>query len=140
MSELQSLDPELYKNLLYIKDHPKEAENMALDFTATVRGAMESMTVDLIPNGENVAVTEENYSEFIIRMADFHLNRSIRTHCAAFRDGFNSIIDQSWIKLFNQSEFDVIIQGTAHFNCGVALESTSRRYFRFCRRFLAKNC
>lgn len=29
----------------------------------------------------------------------------------AFRDGFNRVIDQAWIKLFNQREFDIIIQG-----------------------------
>ena len=57
------------------------------------------------------SVTEENYSEYIIRMADYYLNRSIRSHCAAFRDGFTSIVDPAWIKLFNQRELDVIIQG-----------------------------
>ena len=96
---------------MYIRQNPDLAASLALDFTATVRGSMEGTTANLKPNGENIAVTAENYNEYIIRMADYHLNRSIRSHCAAFREGFNSIIDQAWIKLFNQIEFDVLIQG-----------------------------
>ena len=111
MPELQSLDPELYKNLMYIRQNPEEASSLALDFTATVRGSMDGTSANLKPNGDNIPVTASNYNEYIIRIADYHLNRSIRSHCAAFREGFNSIIDQAWIKLFNQSEFDVLIQG-----------------------------
>ena len=111
MSELQSLDPEIYRNLMYIKNHPDQARSLMLDFTTTLSGALDGTTVELIPNGENIPVTEENYSEYIIRMADYYLNRSIRSHCAAFRDGFTSIVDPAWIKLFNQRELDVIIQG-----------------------------
>ena len=107
MSELQSLDPEIYAGLMNIKNHPDEARSLMLDFTAP------GTTVELVPNGENIPVTEENYSEYIIRMADYYLNRSIRSHCAAFRDGFTSIVDPAWIKLFNQRELDVIIQGKA---------------------------
>ena len=54
---------------------------------------------------------ENNYSEYIVRVADFHLNRSIRRQCAAFREGFTSVIDQAWIKLFDQSEFSILVQG-----------------------------
>jgi ubiquitin-protein ligase E3 C len=111
LSELQSLDPEIYRNLMYIKNHPDQARSLMLDFTTTLSGALDGTTVELVPNGENIPVTEENYSEYIIRMADYYLNRSIRSHCAAFRDGFTSIVDPAWIKLFNQRELDVIIQG-----------------------------
>ena len=96
---------------MYIKNHPDQARSLMLDFTTTLSGALDGTTVELVPNGENIPVTEENYSEYIIRMADYYLNRSIRSHCAAFRDGFTSIVDPAWIKLFNQRELDVIIQG-----------------------------
>ena len=59
----------------------------------------------------NFQVDEKNYSEYIVRVADFHLNRSIRRQCAAFREGFTSVIDQAWIKLFDQSEFSILVQG-----------------------------
>ena len=103
---------------MYIKNHPDQARSLMLDFTTTLSGALDGTTVELVPNGENIPVTEENYSEYIIRMADYYLNRSIRSHCAAFRDGFTSIVDPAWIKLFNQRELDVIIQGKAKIRRG----------------------
>ena len=112
MSELQSLDNELYRNLMYIKKNPSEVESLALDFTVTVDNSMGGVKqIDLINRGSTIPVTRQNYTEYIIRVADYHLNRSIREHCMAFRDGFNRVIDQAWIKLFNQREFDIIIQG-----------------------------
>ena len=116
MPELQSLDPEIYRNLMYIKNHPDEAPSMMLDFTTTLSGAPNGTTVELVPNGENIPVTEENYYEYIINMADYYLNRSIKSHCDAFRDGLTSILYPAWIQLFNQRELDVIIQGKARKN------------------------
>ena len=114
MSELQSLDNELYRNLMYIKKNPSEVESLALDFTVTVDNSMGGVKqIDLINRGSTIPVTRQNYTEYIIRVADYHLNRSIREHCMAFRDGFNRVIDQAWIKLFNQREFDIIIQGNS---------------------------
>ena len=113
MSELQSLDSELYRNLMYLKRNPSQVESLSLTFTVTSANGMGgNRDIDLVPRGSNIPVTEQNYTEYIIRVADYHLNRSIKEHCVAFRDGFNRVIDQAWIKLFNQREFDVIIQGT----------------------------
>ena len=112
LSELQSLDNELYRNLMSIKKNPAEVAQLELDFTVDVNNSMGGVrNVNLIPRGSQVPVTRDNYTEYIIRVADYHLNRSIREHCMAFRDGFNRVIDQAWIKLFNQREFDIIIQG-----------------------------
>ena len=113
MSELQSLDPEIYDSLMYIQNHPDEARRMMLDFTTTLSGAPNGTTVELVPNGENIPVTEENYDKYISEMADYKLNRSIKSHCDAFRDGLTSILYPPWIQLFNQTELDVIIQGKA---------------------------
>ena len=111
MSELQSLDPEFYRNLMKMKNHLDEG--FELDFTTD---APDGKTVELVPNGENIPVTKENYDEYISKMADYKLNISIKSHCDAFRDGLTSILYPPQIQLFNQRELDVIIQGKARKN------------------------
>ena len=96
---------------MFLQKHPSEAANLNIDFTAMLGGHGQNETVALVPGGEDIQVDSNNYYEYIIRMADFHLNRSIRTHCLAFREGFTSVIDQTWIKLFDQREFNILVQG-----------------------------
>lgn len=42
---------------------------------------------ELIPNGSNVAVTNENRIEYIYRMADYKLNKQIAKQIQAFKKG-----------------------------------------------------
>ena len=99
------------RNLMYLQKHPEEAASLNIDFTTILGGHGANKTINLVPNGDQILVDENNYAEYIIRVADFHLNRSIRSHCNAFREGFSSVIDQTWIKLFDQREFNILIQG-----------------------------
>lgn len=111
---------------MYLKSNPEEIESMGLDFTANLSALGNAETVELKPNGSNIPVDKYNYTEFIIKVADFHLNKAVARQCngrtewlvvdsfepfLAFRAGFYSIIDQAWVKLFDQREFDILIQG-----------------------------
>lgn len=62
LDDLASLDPELYKGLVVLKNYP-QPEELSLSFTITEEEFGVARSVDLIPNGSEVAVTAENRHE-----------------------------------------------------------------------------
>lgn len=108
---LKSLDPVLYRNLLYLRDYKGDVQDLGLDFTNVTMDLGETKVVDLKPDGRNIAVTNDNRLEYIHRLADLKLNVQIRKQCAAFRDGLDSVVPLLWLRLFNYQELQVIIGG-----------------------------
>ena len=85
IDHLQSLDPELYKNLLYLKNYEGDVQDLGLDFTIVSEEIGLAVVADMKPGGANIPVTNENRIEYIHLVADFKLNRQIRSQCLAFR-------------------------------------------------------
>ena len=85
IDHLQSLDPELYKNLLYLKNYDGDVQDLGLDFTIVSEEVGQAHVEEMKPGGANIPVTNENRIEYIHLIADFKLNRQIRSQCVAFR-------------------------------------------------------
>ena len=65
IDHLSSLDPELYKNLLYLKTYKGNVEDLGLDFTVVSEELGKTRVEDLKPNGSSITVTNENIIEYI---------------------------------------------------------------------------
>nr|XP_023025492.1 ubiquitin-protein ligase E3C [Leptinotarsa decemlineata] len=108
---LKSLDPVLYRNLLYMRDFNGDITDLGLDFTTVNNDLGETRIMELKPNGADIPVTNENRLEYIQRLADLKLNRQLKKQCTAFRNGLNSVVPLPWLKLFSHKELQVIIGG-----------------------------
>lgn len=108
---LKSLDPVLYRNLIYLREYNGDISDLGLDFTTVNNDLGETRIMDLKPNGANIPVTNENRLEYIQRLADVKLNSQLKRQCTAFRDGINSVVPITWLKLFSHTELQVIIGG-----------------------------
>ncbi|XP_061191365.1 ubiquitin-protein ligase E3C-like [Saccostrea echinata] len=109
---LASLDPEMYKNLLSLKTlNGKEVEDLGLDFTTLNDNFGEKKVVELKPGGRNIVVTDANKIEYIHLMADYKINKQIRTHCTAFRQGMADLINLEWLRMFDHHELQTLISG-----------------------------
>ncbi|XP_066138710.1 ubiquitin-protein ligase E3C isoform X2 [Euwallacea fornicatus] len=108
---LKSLDPVLYRNLLYLRDYTGDVSDLGLDFSTVNNDLGETRVMDLKPNGREISVTNENRLEYIQRLADLKLNVQLKKQCAAFCEGLNSVVPVLWLKLFNHKELQVIIGG-----------------------------
>eukprot|EP00047_Mylnosiga_fluctuans_P005884 m.243376 g.243376 ORF g.243376 m.243376 type:complete len:956 (+) comp14229_c0_seq1:105-2972(+) len=110
--DLRSLDPELHRNLLFLKHYPGDPEELALTFAASAQdGDGGYRQVDLVPQGRDVAVTAANRITYIFRMADYRLNTQIRAACSAFCHGLFMVIPQPWLRLFSAPELQLLISG-----------------------------
>lgn len=108
---LKSLDPILYRNLLYLRDYSGDVQDLGLDFTIINNDLWETKVVELKPNGVNIPVTNYNRLEYIHKLANYKLNTQIKKQCIAFREGLDSVVPLLWLQLFNHLELQVIIGG-----------------------------
>jgi len=114
LDHLDSLDPELYKNLLYLKTYEGDVQDLGLDFTVTVEEFGETRVELLKPDGDSILVTSDNRIEYIHLVADFKLNKQIRSQCIAFRNGLEDVIGLDWLRMFSHRELQTLISGAEH--------------------------
>jgi ubiquitin-protein ligase E3 C len=113
LSGLESLDKEVYRNLLWLKHYSGDVEkDLTLDFTVTNEEFEVKHTHELVHNGRNIPVTKENRLEYIYRVSHYRLNEQIRLQSEAFLSGLTDIIDLRWLRMLNREELRILISGT----------------------------
>ncbi|KHG27780.1 E3 ubiquitin-protein ligase UPL7 -like protein [Gossypium arboreum] len=114
LDELSTLDPELYRNLMYVKHYEGNVEDLCLDFTVTEESFGKRHVIELKPGGKDVCVTNANKMQYVHAMAFYKLNRQMLPFSNAFYRGLTDLISPSWLKLFNASEFNQLLSGGDH--------------------------
>ena len=75
VDDLKALDPQLYENLLRIKYYDGgNVEDLGLTMAVTQDNFGVSETIPLVPNGENIEVTNDNKLAYIMYYANYMLN------------------------------------------------------------------
>ncbi|CZT43952.1 related to TOM1 protein [Rhynchosporium secalis] len=110
VKDMESLDLDYYKSLIWM------LENDITDIiTETFSTEQERFgvteTVDFIPNGRNIPVTEENKQEYVRLMTEFRLTGSVKEQLDEFLKGFHDIIPASLVAIFNEQELELLISG-----------------------------
>ncbi|KAI5104642.1 ubiquitin-protein ligase E3C, partial [Silurus meridionalis] len=108
---LASLDPEMYRNLLFLKSYEGDVEDLGLNFTVLNNDLGEAQVVELKLDGKDIPVTTANRIAYIHLVADYRLNKQIRAHCLAFRQGLANVLNLEWLRMFDQQEMQVLISG-----------------------------
>lgn len=72
---------------------------------------MQVTDYELIPNGRNIKVTEENKHQYVDLVAEHRLTTAIRPQINAFMEGFNELIPRELISIFNDKELELLISG-----------------------------
>ncbi|XP_076671002.1 ubiquitin-protein ligase E3C [Andrena cerasifolii] len=108
---LASLDPVMYRNLLYLKSYKGDVADLGLDFTVLSDELGERRVDELKSNGGSIPVNNHNRIEYIHLMADYKLNKQIRAQCYAFKQGIGSVVPLDWLQMFNNKELQVLISG-----------------------------
>ncbi|KAL0034411.1 hypothetical protein WJX79_000811 [Trebouxia sp. C0005] len=111
VNDLVTLDPELYRNLMFMRDYDGDFADLALTFTVADSDAGHNREVELVPGGSGKAVTAENVVEYIHRVADYRLNYQIKAGSEAFWRGFFELVAHDWVTMFNEEEIQMLISG-----------------------------
>lgn len=73
--------------------------------------------VELKPGGKDIPVTSANRIAYIHLVADYRLNKQIRHHCLAFRQGLANVVNLEWLRMFDQQEIQVLLLKAEQSNC-----------------------
>ncbi|UKZ77685.1 hypothetical protein TrVFT333_005409 [Trichoderma virens FT-333] len=110
VKDMESFDPDYYKSLCWM------LENDITDIiteTFSVEDDEFGVTkiVDLVPNGREIAVTEENKHEYVRVVVEHKLLSSVKDQMENFLSGFHDIIPAELISIFNEQELELLISG-----------------------------
>ncbi|KAM4622505.1 E3 ubiquitin-protein ligase Itchy homolog [Discoglossus pictus] len=111
LNDLESVDPEFYNSLIWIKENNIEECGLEMFFSVDKEILGEVKSHDLKPNGINVQVTEENKEEYIRLVAEWRLSRGVEEQTQAFFEGFNEILPQQYLQYFDAKELEVLLCG-----------------------------
>lgn len=112
LNDLPSLDPELYRHLIFLKHYESDVSKLELYFVIVNNEYGEQTEEELLPGGKNIRVTNENVITFIHLVANQRLNFQIRQQCSHFSRGFQQLIRKEWIDMFNEHELQLLISGS----------------------------
>uniref|UniRef100_A0A674MLZ9 E3 ubiquitin-protein ligase n=1 Tax=Takifugu rubripes TaxID=31033 RepID=A0A674MLZ9_TAKRU len=111
LKDLESIDPEFYNSLIWIKDNNIEECGLEMFFSVDKEILGEVTTHELKPDGGNVQVTEENKEEYIRLVAEWRLSRGVEEQTQAFFEGFNEVLPQQYLQYFDAKELEVMLCG-----------------------------
>ena len=104
-------DPELYTSKIkFIEEN--DIEDMELTFIEeeyTERGQL-ARTVELIPGGSGVKVTNRNKLQYLDCLAQYRLATSIKDEVEHFLRGLNELIPDNLLSIFDEYELEVRLQ------------------------------
>ncbi|RFU28218.1 hypothetical protein B7463_g8120, partial [Scytalidium lignicola] len=110
IKDMESLDPDYYKSLVWMLENDINdiiTETFSVDNDKF--GVVE--TIDFIPNGRNIAVTDENKHEYVRLMVEWRLTGSVKDQLSEFLKGFHEIIPAELVAIFNEQELELLISG-----------------------------
>ena len=82
-----------------------------MNFVAQYESFGETVIVPLVPNGELIPVTIENKQEYVNKMVDWVMNKSIEKQFDAFKSGFFMVCGGNALSLFRAEEVEMMVCG-----------------------------
>ncbi|XP_067905306.1 NEDD4-like E3 ubiquitin-protein ligase WWP2 isoform X2 [Heterodontus francisci] len=111
MKDLESIDPEFYNSLLWIKENNVEECGLELYFAQDMEILGKVTTHELKKDGENIMVIEENKEEYMRLLTDWRFTRGVEEQTKAFLDGFNEVVPLEWLRYFDEKELELMLCG-----------------------------
>ncbi|XP_056607624.1 LOW QUALITY PROTEIN: itchy E3 ubiquitin protein ligase a [Triplophysa dalaica] len=129
LKDLESIDPEFYNSLMWIKDNSLEECGLEMFFSVDKEILGEVTTHELKPDGGNIQVTEENKEEYIRLVAEWRLSRGVEEQTLSFLEGFNEVLPQQYLQYFDAKELEVMLCGMQEIDLGDWQRNTIYRHY-----------
>ncbi|KAK6457348.1 uncharacterized protein RJT20DRAFT_39621 [Scheffersomyces xylosifermentans] len=112
LQDMEGVDAEFYRSLKWILDNDI-TDVLDLTFSAEDERFGEIVEVDLKPGGRDIEVTEENKHEYVEYISEWKISKRVEEQFRAFIDGFNELIPQELVNVFDERELELLIGGLA---------------------------
>lgn len=115
--DIEGQDPDYYKSLKWILENDCTG---IIDYTMSAEyDEFGKQTIlDLVPNGRNIPVTEENKAEYVKLVTEVRMTKTIEKQIEAFKEGFYEIIPLQDCRIFNEVELELLMSGLPDIDMG----------------------
>lgn len=100
VGDLEDIDPELSRNLNWMLEN--DVDDLMYDFSYVENILGQQKTIELVPNGENVPVTEANKKQYVKKFCAAKMILNIEMQAKAFIKGLEQIVPREGLELFNE--------------------------------------
>ncbi|KAF6079960.1 WW domain containing E3 ubiquitin protein ligase 2 [Phyllostomus discolor] len=129
LKDLESIDPEFYNSIIWIKENNLEECGLELYFIQDMEILGKVTTHELKEGGENIRVTEENKEEYIMLLTDWRFTRGVEEQTKAFLDGFNEVVPLEWLRYFDEKELELMLCGMQEIDINDWQKNTIYRHY-----------
>ena len=114
LEDMKECDPELYKNLKFLKETKDEnlKQDLDTDFTVVDDKFGEKIIINLKEDGNKIQVDINNKDEYVDLYLDWYFNKSIQEVFTSFEKGFYRVFSRDLSKILSPEELELIICGT----------------------------
>lgn len=127
LKDMESLEPDYYKSLVWMLEN--DVTDIVFDtFSVESDEFGDTRTIDLVENGRNIQVTQENKAEYVRLITEYKLTGSVQEQLEHFLrgkstqspssqllltciPGFHDIVPAELISIFNEQELELLISG-----------------------------
>ena len=110
LDDLMETDPVFCNSLKWLLEN-KVGQSSDFDFTVTKEGFGTAETIELIPDGKNICVTDSNKDLYISLQVQWRVNGSIVDQVNAIKRGFAEVVPLSHVKVFSAEEMMLLLNG-----------------------------
>uniref|UniRef100_A0A8C7PWK9 E3 ubiquitin-protein ligase n=1 Tax=Oncorhynchus mykiss TaxID=8022 RepID=A0A8C7PWK9_ONCMY len=129
LKDLESIDPEFYNSIMWVKDNCLEECGVELYFAQDMEILGKVSTHQLKDDGENELVTSENKEEYISLLTDWRFMRGVEEQTKAFLDGFNEVVPLEWLRYFDEKELELMLCGMQEIDLSDWQKNTIYRHY-----------
>ncbi|KAJ5859766.1 hypothetical protein N7534_005043 [Penicillium rubens] len=112
LQDMEGVDEDLHRNLAWTLDNDIDGI-VELTFSVDDEKFGERRTIDLIPGGRDIPVTNENKPQYIELVTEWKIMKRVEEQFDAFMSGFNELIPPDLVNVFDERELELLIGGIA---------------------------
>ncbi|KLU88172.1 E3 ubiquitin-protein ligase hulA [Magnaporthiopsis poae ATCC 64411] len=113
LPDMEGVDADFHRSLQWMIDNDISGGILEQTFSTEDERFGVITVEDLIPNGRNIDVTNENKKEYVDLMVKWRIEKRIAEQFEAFKLGFHELIPIDLINVFDERELELLIGGIA---------------------------
>ncbi|KEY69985.1 hypothetical protein S7711_04003 [Stachybotrys chartarum IBT 7711] len=113
LADMEGVDADFHRSLQWMLDNDISGGILEQTFSTEDERFGVLTVEDLIPDGRNIEVTNENKKEYVDLMVKWRIEKRIAEQFQAFKDGFHELIPHDLINVFDERELELLIGGIA---------------------------
>jgi len=113
LADMEGVDADFHRSLQWMLDNDISGGILEQTFSTEDERFGVITVEDLIPNGRNIDVTNDNKKEYVDLMVKWRIEKRIAEQFQAFKEGFHELIPHDLINVFDERELELLIGGIA---------------------------